>query len=208
MLRPASEQPEADDANIVLSSYADCLRDKRLQAANFRHIEQQKQPQGRRSYPMAADITQSDRQKSIPCIPLWSTGEIDASFDLPYTRLPHPRYRGKVIPAYEMIRHSSEPSSRMLRRLRILYHFRPSGKIHCITFKGINTPRSAADYPYAGFQGLYQRSRRTVGQHVCHGRTRQATMREMPASVVPPSVAMRQPQHRPRSIARDLSCSR
>ncbi len=32
--------------------------------------------------------------------------EIDASFDLPYTRYPHPRYKGKRIPAYEMIRHS------------------------------------------------------------------------------------------------------
>ena len=35
-----------------------------------------------------------------------TTQEIDASFDLPYTRLPHPRYLGKRIPAYEMIRHS------------------------------------------------------------------------------------------------------
>ena len=35
-----------------------------------------------------------------------TTEQIDASFDLPYTRLPHPRYKGKTIPAYEMIRHS------------------------------------------------------------------------------------------------------
>ena len=33
--------------------------------------------------------------------------EIDASFDLPYTRLPHPKYKKRgAIPAYEMIRHS------------------------------------------------------------------------------------------------------
>ena len=38
--------------------------------------------------------------------PPMTTDEIDASFDLPYTRLPHPRYKGKRIPAYEMIRHS------------------------------------------------------------------------------------------------------
>lgn len=38
--------------------------------------------------------------------PPMDTGEIDATFDLPYTRMPHPRYKGKVIPAYEMIRHS------------------------------------------------------------------------------------------------------
>ena len=38
--------------------------------------------------------------------PPMTTEQIDASFDLPYTRLPHPRYQGKRIPAYEMIRHS------------------------------------------------------------------------------------------------------
>ncbi len=38
--------------------------------------------------------------------PPMAPGEIDASFDLPYTRIPHPRYKGKTIPAYEMIRHS------------------------------------------------------------------------------------------------------
>lgn len=32
--------------------------------------------------------------------------EMDASFDLPYTRLPHPKYKGKQIPAYEAIKFS------------------------------------------------------------------------------------------------------
>jgi uncharacterized radical SAM protein YgiQ len=35
-----------------------------------------------------------------------SQNELDRSFDLPYTRLPHPKYKGKRIPAYEMIKHS------------------------------------------------------------------------------------------------------
>ena len=35
-----------------------------------------------------------------------TTGEIDRSFDLAYTRLPHPRYKGKRIPAFDMIRFS------------------------------------------------------------------------------------------------------
>ena len=35
-----------------------------------------------------------------------TTAELDASFDLPYTRQPHPKYKGKRIPAYEMIKHS------------------------------------------------------------------------------------------------------
>lgn len=32
--------------------------------------------------------------------------ELDASFDLPYTRVPHPKYKNKRIPAYEMIKFS------------------------------------------------------------------------------------------------------
>ena len=44
--------------------------------------------------------------KVNPMYPPMATEEIDASFDLPYTRLPHPRYKGKRIPAYDMIRHS------------------------------------------------------------------------------------------------------
>ncbi|MGL5318465.1 MAG: DUF3362 domain-containing protein, partial [Bacteroidales bacterium] len=38
--------------------------------------------------------------------PPMSTEEIDESFDYPYTRLPHPKYKGKHIPAYEMIKFS------------------------------------------------------------------------------------------------------
>ena len=41
-----------------------------------------------------------------PPHPPMTTAELDASFDLPYTRLPHPKYKGKRIPAYEMIKHS------------------------------------------------------------------------------------------------------
>ena len=40
-----------------------------------------------------------------PPIPL-TTPELDAVFDLPYTRVPHPSYGGARIPAYEMIRFS------------------------------------------------------------------------------------------------------
>ncbi len=41
-----------------------------------------------------------------PPFPLMTTAELDAAFDLPYTRLPHPKYKGKTIPAYEMIKFS------------------------------------------------------------------------------------------------------
>ncbi len=105
MLRPRDEMPVADDdANTVLASFEQCMADKRRQAANFKVIEQE-------SNRMEADRTlwQAVGNRVVrvnAMLPAMSQGEIDASFDLPYTRLPHPRYRGKTIPAYEMIRHS------------------------------------------------------------------------------------------------------
>ncbi len=104
VLARARDIPAPDDDNIVLNSFEQCLADKRLQAANFKHIEQQ----SNRMTPTTTLWQQHGRRavRVNPMYPPLTTEEIDASFDLPYTRLPHPRYRGKTIPAYEMIRHS------------------------------------------------------------------------------------------------------
>lgn len=105
VLRPKNEMPSStDERNIILSSFEECLADKKKQSANFKHIEQQ-------SNSMSGGLTlwQAVGDKVVkvnPMYPAMTRGEIDASFDLPYTRLPHPRYKGKRIPAYEMIRHS------------------------------------------------------------------------------------------------------
>lgn len=101
---PLSAQPEAPDAgNIILHPFDECLRDKRKQAENFRHIEQQSnRMHGATLWQRHGEMT----VKVNPMHPPMATAEVDASFDLPYTRLPHPRYKDKVIPAYEMIRHS------------------------------------------------------------------------------------------------------
>lgn len=100
---PLSEMPDADADNIILAPFEKCLKDKRSQALNFKHIEQQ-------SNRMAgATLWQPHGKLAIrvnPMYPPMTTQEIDRSFDLPYTRLPHPRYRGKQIPAWEMIKFS------------------------------------------------------------------------------------------------------
>ena len=104
VLRPRSEMPAADANNIILTSFEECLTDKKAHAANFKHIEQQSN-----RYDGGATIWQPTGNivvRANPMLPAMTQGEIDAAFDLPYTRLPHPRYRGKTIPAYEMIRHS------------------------------------------------------------------------------------------------------
>lgn len=103
VLRPLEEMPIPDADNIILNDWKSCQRDKRLQSLNFKHIEQQ----SNRMH--GAVLWQRYGNQVVrvnPMLPPATTEEVDASFDLPYTRLPHPRYKGKRIPAYEMIRHS------------------------------------------------------------------------------------------------------
>lgn len=91
------------ETDIVLHSFDRCLADKRCQAENFKHIEQQSNSMHGKTLWQRHDKTWI---RVNPMYPPMTTEEIDASFDLPYTRVPHPRYKGKRIPAYEMIRHS------------------------------------------------------------------------------------------------------
>ena len=89
--------------DIVLHSHSECIRDKRCQAENFRHIEEESNKYE------SHRILQSYGDHYVVVYPPYqpmSEDELDRSFDLPYTRLPHPKYRGKRIPAYDMIKFS------------------------------------------------------------------------------------------------------
>lgn len=95
---------ESDEENVVLNSWTRCRKDRTLQSANFKHVEQESNMRsGGRTIWQEYDRCAI---KVNPMYPAMEDGEIDASFDLPYTRMPHPRYRGKRIPAYDMIKHS------------------------------------------------------------------------------------------------------
>ena len=89
--------------DIQLFSHEECLKDKKKQAMNFRHIEEESN-----KYEAARIIQAVDRKAVVvnPPYPPMSQEELDHSFDLPYTRLPHPKYKGKRIPAYDMIKFS------------------------------------------------------------------------------------------------------
>ncbi len=89
--------------DIVLNSHEECLRDKRAEAANFRHIEEESNKL--HALRLIQEVEGKYVVVNAPYPPM-TTEEIDRSFDLPYTRLPHPRYKGKRIPAYDMIKHS------------------------------------------------------------------------------------------------------
>lgn len=97
----SDEKPSDED--IVLHSFEDCLSNKRYQAENFRHVEEES---NKYSGKVIWQDTKGKMIKINPMYPPMDQNEIDRSFDLPYTRVPHPRYKGKVIPAYDMIRHS------------------------------------------------------------------------------------------------------
>lgn len=123
-LCPKDEIPggiTSDD--IVLHSHEECLRNKKAQAENFKHIEEESnkyhaqrliQPLGKLQISLVGESVTS-LQGNLggecavivnPPYPPMTTEEIDASFDLPYQRVPHPKYKGKRIPAYEMIKFS------------------------------------------------------------------------------------------------------
>ena len=89
--------------DILLHSHEECLHNKKAQAENFRHIEEESN-----KYSAQRILQEVDGRFAVvnpPYQPL-TQDELDHSFDLPYTRLPHPKYKGKRIPAYEMIKFS------------------------------------------------------------------------------------------------------
>lgn len=91
------------NTDLLLASHSDCLKDKRSQAANFKIIEEES------NKIISSRIIQQVDNRYVVINPPYETmtsEELDAVYDLPFTRLPHPRYKGKRIPAYDMIRHS------------------------------------------------------------------------------------------------------
>lgn len=87
----------------VLFSHEECMADKLKQAKNYKIVEEQSNRM------IASRILQNVDNSTLvinPAFEPMKEEEIDASFDLPYTRFPHPKYKNKHIPAYEMIKFS------------------------------------------------------------------------------------------------------
>lgn len=103
-LTPSAHIPGGITGNdIRLFSHEECLKDKLKQAKNFKHIEEESN-----KYEAARILQQVGAHTVVvnPPYPPLSSDELDASYDLPYTRMPHPKYKDKVIPAYDMIKFS------------------------------------------------------------------------------------------------------
>ncbi|MCQ2361187.1 MAG: YgiQ family radical SAM protein [Paludibacteraceae bacterium] len=95
---------DIQQVDIELAPHSKCLESKRAEAQNFKIFETE-------SNKMAptAQLGQRVGNKMVVCNPAFpplTTEELDAIYDLPYTRQPHPRYKGKRIPAFDMIKYS------------------------------------------------------------------------------------------------------
>lgn len=98
-----SKTDPTQEGDIKLFSHEECLKEKKKEAANFRHIEEESNKYA------ASRILQNVGNQTVvvnPPYPPLTEAELDHSFDLPYTRLPHPKYKNKRIPAYDMIKFS------------------------------------------------------------------------------------------------------
>ena len=99
-----SDTPPESDNVKYLHSFEECMQSKRAEAENYHIIEQE----SNKIEPVTLVQKHGSRFVVVnPPEPPMSTAEIDASFDLPYTRLPHPKYKKRgPIPAFEMIKNS------------------------------------------------------------------------------------------------------
>ena len=102
-LAAKSEIKSDGENDKVLAPHSLCLKEKASQAANFLAIEKE-------SNKVNAKRLLQEYDEGVvvvnPPFPTMTTEQLDHSFDLPYTRLPHPKYNGKRIPAYDMIKFS------------------------------------------------------------------------------------------------------
>ncbi len=93
-----------DWETVELASHEVCLEDKIKYASNFKIVEVESNKW------QANRITQLVGDEVLVINPPFKTmeeAEMDKSFDLPYTRLPHPKYKKRgPIPAFEMIKFS------------------------------------------------------------------------------------------------------
>ncbi len=96
-------KPKEAPGTVILHSYEECLASKRAFAENFHVIETEVNLMHQDTIvePAGEGFVQIN-----PSYPPATEEEMDLFSDLPYTKLPHPRYKGKRIPAYDMIKFS------------------------------------------------------------------------------------------------------
>ena len=124
--------------------------------------------------------------------------EMDAAYDLPYARRPHPRY-AEPIPAFDMIRDSRDDHARLLRRLHVLQHHDAPGPHHPEPQRALDPargrPRSRRS---PDFKGTVSDIGGPDRQHVPDALHAPRGRGEVPAALVHPPDDLQAARHRPR----------
>ena len=174
----------APETTLTLHSYEECLASKRAFAENFVRIETESNRL--RQEKILVEYAAGKPVVVNPPYPALTEAEIDRSFDLPYTRLPHPRYTGKGdIPAYEMIKYSVNIHRGCFGGCSFCTISAHQGKIHLLAQRTFRTGRNREGHPHGGLQRVYLRHRRPLGQHVRHGRPRHIAVQPVHAPLLP-----------------------
>ncbi len=95
--------PESETKTVELVSHEECLQDKKKYASNFRHVEEES------NRIKGARLVQKVGDKFViinPLYPPWKPEELDETYRLPFIRQPHPKYKNRPVPAFEMIKFS------------------------------------------------------------------------------------------------------
>lgn len=100
----SSRKPQQKPGRIILRPFRELLKDKRAFVENFNQIETEA---NRVNASQLVEPVDNGKYVYVnPPQPLLTSEELDSYYALPYTKLPHPRYKEKHIPAYEMIKYS------------------------------------------------------------------------------------------------------
>ena len=128
-LDSADEGAARQRGNIVirLPACEQVEQDREAYARASRVLHRESNPGNAR--PLVQRHGDRDLWLNPPPIPLTSD-EMDAVYDLPYARAPHPSYGDAKIPAWEMIKILGDDHARLLRRLHLLLDHRARGPHH------------------------------------------------------------------------------
>ena len=99
----STQKPEDDGNTVILPSHTDCCSSKKDFIQSFNQVELQANLMSPKR--LVEPYQDGYVYVNEPFEPL-SEEEMDAVYALPYTMQPHPRYRGRTIPAYQMIKDS------------------------------------------------------------------------------------------------------
>ena len=189
----ASESAPEDA--IVLPAYEEVKADKHRFALATRTIHQETNPLNARRL-----VQFHDRQAIVcnpPPLPV-SQEDMDRIYGLPYTRKPHPMYKGQKIPAYEVVKDSVTIMRGLLWRLHVLLDHRAPGADHPVAVVRVGPGRAAADGEGSGVLRDRLRYRRPDGQHVPDALHAPRGRGEVQAAVVRPPQGLQAAGDRPR----------